>query len=281
MHKARTLSHYTDKAEKRRAGRNPAYRDDETKKEADGLIKFASRAGANSETLKRLSFVADFSQKRDLLKLKKQIVGGEMETLFPSEKIVGRERNSATELSDYLGIKKVDLCIKKALRDENVEETGRAEKYLQWAARNGAPGVRERALAGIAMIVGAKLKTVDSIVVRSSMLFSDESAAVLRNELGNGNADKILKERKKGGKTEPWAIISLSACLGVGVGSAAGFLHELGAAGRPELRFAVVFGLASLAAFIAVEVSKARALPYLAERIGGMLKERERDTGQL
>ncbi len=158
MHKARTLSFYTCRAEKRRAGWNPAYRDGETRREADELIRFASRAGANSDALKRLSFVADFSGRRDLLRLRGQIAGGEMETLFPTEKIVGKERNSAVELSDYLGIKKVDLCIKKALKDENVEETARAEKYLRWAAQNGAPGVRERALAGLAIVFGEKLK---------------------------------------------------------------------------------------------------------------------------
>lgn len=280
MHKARNLSYYTERAEKTRGRRNPAYRTDETKCEADRLIKFASRAGANSETLKRLSFVADFSGKNDLLKLRNQIVEGEMEELFPTEKIVGRERDSAAEISDYLGVKRVDLCIKKALGNENVEETARAERYLRWAAQNGAPGVRERALAGLATILGEKLKKEGNLVARGSMLARNESANVLKKELGNGTAESLLNEHRKGGKIVPWAVISLSGCLGVGVGSAAGFLHEL-MEGRFEFKFAIVYGIASLVALVALEISKARALPYLAERIGGMLKEREGKAGQL
>jgi hypothetical protein len=284
MNTARTLSYYLNNADKRRGKLNHwglKSGGAEAKGEGHALVRFAGGAGANSDTLKKLAFLTDFSSHRDLLKLKGQIVKGEMEGLFPTEMMVSRGRTSAASITEYLGIKKVDLCIRKVLLKKNVDEEMRAERYLRWAAQSGAPGVRERALAGLAIIFGEKLKNQDSLIVRGSMLHANENAAVLRKELGRERTDILLKERQKGGKTEHWAIISLSACLGMGVGSVAGFLHELGAAGRPELRFAITFGLASLAAFIAVEISRARALPFLAQRIGGMLKEREGKAGQL
>jgi hypothetical protein len=283
MHKARTLSFYLDKAEKRRKMLNSwsvTPEGNEANSRGKALARFASRAGANSDTLKKLAFLSDFSSGSNLLKLKGQIINGEMEAFFPTEGIVQRNGDSALGISEYLGKRKVDLCIKKVLLRKNVEEEMRAEKYLRWAAQNGAPGVRERALAGLAVILGEKLKGQDSLIVRGSMLHANENAAVLRKALGKESTDMLLKERQKGGKTEHWAIVSLSACLGVGLGSAAGFLHEL-AAGHPELRFAIVYGIASIAAFVTVEISKARALPFLAERIGEILIERKGKTGQL
>ena len=284
MNTARTLSYYLNNADKRRSRLNHwglKSGGAEAKSEGHALVRFAGGAGENSDTLKKLAFLTDFSSHRDLLKLKGQIVKGEMEEFFPTERIVGRAGGSALGVSDYLGKRKVDLCIKAAIRKENLPGERRALEYLRWAARNGAAGVRARALAGLAIIIGRRLKHEENMVVRSSMLASDESAKMLRGELGKGNAEDVLKEQQKGGKVEPWTIVSLSACLGVGVGSAAGFLRELGGASSPELRFAFVFGLASLAAFIAVEISKIRTLPFLAQRIGEMLREREGKAGQL
>ncbi len=253
--------------------------DSDEKREGKELLRFATRAGANSDTLKKLAFLSDFSSRSSLRKLKGQIVDGGMEELFPTEKIIMRNGESALGVSEYLGKRRVGLCVHAALHNKNVDEKEGAEEYLRWAAKNGAPGIRERALAGLAIVAGEKLKEGGNIFIRSSMLAADKSAKVLRRELGRDTADDVLERQRKGGKTELWAVSTISLCMGAGVASGLPFLKGM-AEGRLEPRYAAAFLAAATVAFIAVEISKARALAFLAKRIGGML-EKKADTGQL
>ncbi len=93
------------------------------------------------------------------------------------------------------------------------------------------------------------------------------------------NGGNVLERQRKGGKTELWAVSTISLCMGAGVASGLPFLKGM-AEGRLEPRYAAAFLAAATVAFIAVEISKARALAFLAKRIGGML-EKKADTGQL
>ncbi len=167
------------------------------------LLLFAGRVqpglgNGNAQYHLKISEMLGNMNTYEIKRFRRRIKEGREEGIFPVEKIICSEGESASRLAGFLGEKYVDRMVSLARSRGDVREVGLGKKYLAWAAKNGKGMVKKRALAGMVMVASDEIEEKKGAYLGRQRARRNGTMKLLKNEIGEEKAEKLVDRFNRG-----------------------------------------------------------------------------------